>query len=88
LRRKRSQYIGRIGLCLLMMAIGIALMRLALYPLAQPLVFISTRSELLTNQTGIQHYQQSVPISNIILWLTIWVIYLGIMLLLTPKVIR
>jgi hypothetical protein len=88
LKRKRSQYIGRIGLCLLTLAMDIALMRLALYPLAQPLVFISSRSELLTDETGIQHYQQSTPISSTILWLGIWILNLLFKLLFTYRVIR
>lgn len=56
-----------------------------LNPLSKPILSITERSKNLTVETGIEHYQESVPIGNTILYLLIWSTPLGAMSVLLYK---
>lgn len=79
-------YEERIMICILVLIGDIMAVRLLILPLLQPLTFISTQSQLLTNQTGTLHYQHSVPLGNALLCVLIWLGMMVIKLFLTPRI--
>jgi hypothetical protein len=86
--KKTIHSLNKVGLCALIFVIYLSVSTFIIRPLSQPLIFISNSSEVLTNETGIQHYQQSVPIGSIWLSIIMWIIPLMLQIVLTPRLLK